>query len=149
MKKSLLFIALIGLGFSAMSINPRPFVKSGNHKIYCEKIIEGLFNIKIFLPGSDTPIKVSYSDIDAYSLEGRLFQKRTIEEEDINEAFMEVKERRGTLSLVCYEDYREVRVTSDLVLKTPKRRLFLFDRDVFLCEMSEAKAKELCEYFSL
>ena len=149
MKKSLLFIALIGLGFSAMSINPRPFIKSGNHKIYCERLIEGFFKLKIFLPGSHIPIKVNYSEIDAYSIEGRLFQKVTIEEEDIHEAFMEVKERRGTLSLVCYEDYREVRVTSDLVLKTPKKRLFLFDRDVFLCEMSEEKAKELCEYFSL
>ncbi len=148
MKKSLLILLLAGFSIVAMGAKPRPYILSGNKKIYCEKIIDGLFRMKIFMQNSNGPKIVDYSSIDAYYTEGTLYEKHTIEEANINEAFMEVVNSRESLSLVCYEDYSQMRVTSELVLNKPVKRLFLFDKDVFLCEIDPVVADELCEYFS-
>lgn len=148
MKKILFILLITGFSITALANNPRPYIKSGDKKIYCEKIIDGLFKMKAFLPGDNNPTVFQYENVDAYYNDGKLYQKITIEEKEINEAFMEVKERRGSLSLVCYEDYSDLRISTDLTVKMPRKRLFLFDNAVFLCEVSQQVAEELCEYFS-
>jgi hypothetical protein len=148
MKKFLLILLITGFSITALANKPRPYIKSGNKKIYCEKIIDGVLKMKAYLPGDITPTIFQYSMVDAYFNNGKLYQKVSIQEENINEAFMEVKEKRGSLSLVCYEDYSDMHLSTDLTVKMPRKRLFLFDNSVFLCEVSQDVAEELCAYFS-
>lgn len=151
MKKIALFTALVLMGLSLMANTPnKPYVISNGEVYFCDKLVEGFSGFKLKFDNKET-IKMSMADVSEFYNNGKYYQRYTIEEEGIDNMFMEVVAVKGNLKVVKYNFYEPAMVSLDNTEVIPGGEfsaLYLFDKDNFLIEVYDEIAENIMLYFS-
>lgn len=151
MKKATLIIGLLFASFAMMAGTPtKPYVIVDGKIQFCDKLVEQTSGFKLKFSDKES-MKLSLNEVDEFYNNGKYFQRFSIDEEGIDNEFMEVVAVKGNLRLVKYSYYEPTMMDIESSAVVPGGEfstLYLFDKDNFLIEVYDEIADNIQIYFS-
>lgn len=151
MKKVTLIIGLLFASFAMMAGTPtKPYVIVDGKIQFCDKLVEQTSGFKLKFSDKES-MKLSLNEVDEFYNNGKYFQRFSIDEEGIDNEFMEVVAVKGNLRLVKYSYYEPTMMDIESSAVVPGGEfstLYLFDKDNFLIEVYDEIADNIQIYFS-
>jgi len=151
MKKVIVVISLIISALSLLAMTPnKPYVITNGEILFCDNLVEGFSGFKLKFDNKET-IKLDLSQVDEFYNNGKYYQRFTIEEEGIDNNFMQIVAVKGNLKLVKLTSYKSIMMdqrNNTIIPGGEFSSFYVFDRDNFLIEVYDEIAENIQLYFS-